>query len=179
MIKMRKESKAQGLTDQVKVWGCSLACYTSNMLKAGGADVEGTYFWLQFLPYSEAALNPNIKGYLDGVGGESNATSWGAQAFQAGTVLKTVVDAIVAKDGPNAVTRAAVIDGLKNVGDVDAGGWMGKKDLRGVSSCFVMMQVKGGKFVRVYPEKEGTFDCDPGNVVTVNADPVEGAKNIK
>jgi ABC-type branched-subunit amino acid transport system substrate-binding protein len=179
LIKMRKESIAQGLTDQVKVWGCSLACYTSNLLKAGGSAVEGTYFWLQFLPYSEADLSPDIKAYLDGVGGEANATSWGAQAFQAGQALKQVVDAIVAKDGPNAVTRAAVLDGLKNMGEFDSNGWAGKKDLRGVSPCFVMMQVKGGKFVRVYPEKPGTFDCDEGNVFTVNADPVEGAKSIK
>ena len=179
MVKMRKEALAQGLTSQVKVWGCSLACYTSNLLATGGNAVEGTYLWLQFLPFEEASLNPDDKAYLDGVGGQSKATSWGAQAFQAGEALKKVVDDIVAKNGPNAITRAAVIDGLKNLGEFDSNGWMGKKDLRGVSSCFVMMQVKGGKFVRVHPEKPGTFDCDPSNVLQIDADPVEGAKNIK
>jgi len=41
MIKLRKEAKAQGL-DTVKVWACSLACYTKLFISEGGADIEGT-----------------------------------------------------------------------------------------------------------------------------------------
>jgi len=29
------------------------------------------------------------------------------------------------------------------------------------SPCHVLLQVKGGKFVRVSPTKPGTFDCNP------------------
>ena len=28
------------------------------------------------------------------------------------------------------------------------------------------MQIKSGKFVRVFPKKAGTLDCDPKNIYT-------------
>jgi hypothetical protein len=42
-----------------------------------------------------------------------------------------------------------------------------------------MTQIKAGKFVRVYPTKPGTFDCDPGNVATVTVDPVVESQRVK
>jgi hypothetical protein len=38
------------------------------------------------------------------------------------------------------------------------------------SDCYVLMQVKGGKFVRVFPTKKGTLDCNPKNVYTIKMD---------
>jgi hypothetical protein len=40
------------------------------------------------------------------------------------------------------------------------------------------MQVQNGKFVRVYPTKPGTLDCNPGNLATVHLDPVAEAAKI-
>ena len=54
MINMRREAAAQGLTN-VEVWACSLACYTDKFQEAG-ADVEGTYVWMQFIPFEEHQL---------------------------------------------------------------------------------------------------------------------------
>lgn len=176
MIKLRKEAKAQGL-NTVKVWACSLACYTKAFLATGGADVEGTYVWMQFLPFEEAGSNAELDAYLAGVGADK-ADSFGAQAWQAAVLFKQVVDGIVAKSGPNAITREAIIAELKNTKDFTANGWAGAKDLKGFSPCFVIMQVKGGKFERVYPAEKGKFDCDAGNVVSVTIDPVEEAKKI-
>ena len=88
MIRMRKEAKAQGLTS-VKVWACSLACYTRAMLAQGGADVEGTYFWMQFLPFEEANLNPEATNYVNGVGA-NKVDSFGAQAWQAAVAFDQV-----------------------------------------------------------------------------------------
>jgi len=34
-----------------------------------------------------------------------------------------------------------------------------------VSPCYILLQVKNGKFVRVHPIKVGTFDCNPRNVI--------------
>jgi hypothetical protein len=175
MIAMRQEAKAQGL-DSVKVWACSLACYTRAMLQ-GGADVEGTYVWMQFLPFEEADTNAELKAYVDGVGADK-VDSFGAQAWQAAAAFKTVIDQIVEKDGPNAITRASVLDGLKNLKDFDANGWAGKKTLRGVSDCWLLMQIKGGKFERVFPTERGTLSCDPENVITVNVDPEAEAAKI-
>jgi len=177
MIKLRKEAKAQGL-DTVKVWACSLACYTKLFLEEGGADIEDSYVWMQFLPFEEASSNEALKAYVDSVGADKT-DSFGAQAWQAALALQHVVDGIVEADGPNAVTRAAVLDGLKNIKDFDAGGWSGPNTLRGVSDCYLVMQVKGGKFTRVFPTEAGTLSCDPGNVVTVNIDTVAEAAKIQ
>jgi hypothetical protein len=178
MIRMRKESKAQGLDSSKVVWTCSLACYTKNELSQGGADVEGTYVWMQFLPFEEADTNAEATAYVNGVGA-AKADSFGAQAWQAGGAFKQVVDGIVAKSGPNAITRAAILDGLKNLKGFTDNGWMGEKDLRGASPCFVMMQIQSGKFVRVFPTKPGTLDCSPSNLTTVTIDPAAEAAKLK
>jgi ABC-type branched-subunit amino acid transport system substrate-binding protein len=177
MIRMRKEAKAQGL-DTVKVWACSLACYTRNMLSQGGADVEGTWVWMQFLPFEEADTNPELKAYVDSVGA-NKVDSFGAQAWQAGVAFRQVVQDIGAKDGPNGITRAKILDGLRNLKNFNANGWMGEKDLRGFSQCFLMMQIKGGKFERVFPAERGKLHCSANNLVTVTLDPVAEAAKIQ
>ncbi len=177
MIRMRKEAKAQGL-DSVKVWACSLACYTRAMLAQGGADVEGTYFWMQFLPFEEANLNPEATNYVNGVGA-NKVDSFGAQAWQAAVAFDQVVNQIVTKSGPNSITRSAILAGLKNETAFTANGWMGEKNLRGFSPCFVIMQIQNGKYVRVYPTKPGSFDCNASNLTTITSDPAAEAANIK
>jgi hypothetical protein len=175
MIRMRKEALAQGLTG-IKVWGCTLACYTQDMLSEGGAAVEGTYLISSFLPFEEAAYNAQDRAYVSSVGSK---TTWGAEAWQAGLAFKQVVDKIVATSGPNAITRAAILNGLKNIGQFTANGWVGTTNLRDESPCFVLMQIKGGKFVRVYPTKPGTFSCDPSNDITMSLDMVSAAAQLK
>ena len=180
MIKMRKEANAQGLTS-VKVWACSLACYTKNFISQGGTDVEGTFVSMQFLPFEEASSNAALKAYVDGVGA-AKTDSFGAQAWQAGMAFKQAVDKIVADEGPNAITRAKLLTVLKGIKNFDADGWAAKKNLQGdgaFSPCFLMLQVKQGKFVRVHPTEVGTMDCDPGNVTTVTIDPVAAAAALK
>jgi hypothetical protein len=178
MINARKEAKAQGVTS-VKVWACSLACYTRAFLSGGGADVEGTYVWMQFLPFEEADENEALKAYLDGVGA-SKIDSFGAQAWHAAMLFKEAVDAVVEADGVNGVTRAAIIEALEGIDDFDADGWMGPKNPQGgISDCQVIMQVKSGKFVRVHPEEPGTFDCNPDYISTVTLDPATEATKIK
>ena len=173
MIKMRKETKAQGYTG-VKVWGCSLACYTNNFL-AAGADVEGTRVTLPFLPFEEKDTNDELAAFLDTVG--NKADSWGAQSWQAAALFRQAVEDVVQESGPNGLTRKALLDALANISDFDANGWMGAKDLRGMSDCMVIMKIEGGRFVRVFPKEKGTLDCNAQNVITVTLDPaVEAAK---
>ena len=173
MINAEKEAKAQGYTG-VKLWGCGLSCYTRAFLQAG-PDVEGTYVWMQFLPFEEASSNKELKAYVDSVGA-NKIDSFGAQAWQAGVLFRQAVNDVVSKSGPNGLTRASLLDALNSIHEFDANGMMGTKDPKGMSACYVMMQVKGGKYVRVYPEKPGTFDCDPGNLTTVTVDPAVEAK---
>jgi ABC-type branched-subunit amino acid transport system substrate-binding protein len=178
MIHMRKEAIAQGLTS-VKVWACGLNCYTNQFIPEGGADVNGTYVYLPFLPFEEASSNPADQAFVTALG--SKVTSWGAQAWQAALAFKQAVDAIVAKSGPNGLTRAALLTALKGITNFTADGWLPPTPLEPgqVSPCFVMMQVQNGKFVRVFPTKPGTFDCNPSNVTTVTLDPAAVAATLK
>jgi hypothetical protein len=173
-IRVRKEALAQGV-NSVKIWACSLACYTANELSQGGSAVEGTYVWMAFLPFEEASYNAADAAYIANV---PKPDSFGAQAWMAALAFQQVVNKIVATSGPNAITRASVLNGLKNIGQFDADGWMAPTDLRGFSPCFMMMQIQNGKYVRVYPAKPGTFDCSPSNVVSVNVDPVAAAAKL-
>ena len=180
MIRMRKESVAQGVTS-VKVWACSLACYTNAFIPQGGADVEGTQFAIPFLPFEEATLNSAEQAFITALG--SKVTSWGAQAWQAGLAFEQAIDNVVAKSGPNAVTRASLLTALKGLTDFTANGWLGPQPtplVAGqISPCYVMMQVQNGKFVRLSPTKPGTFDCTASNVTTVTLDPAAEAAKLK
>ena len=178
MIRMRKEATAQGLTS-VKTWACSLACYTKAMITQGGADAEGTYVWMQFLPFEEAASNPEDQNYVTSV---TTPDSFGAQAWQAAVAFQTAVNQIVTKSGPNAITRATLFTALKGLTGFTANGWMGAKDLQGpgaFSDCFLIMQVQNGKFVRVYPTASGQMDCNASNLVTLTVDPAAEAAKLK
>jgi len=41
------------------------------------------------------------------------------------------------------------------------------------------MQVQHGRFVRVYPTKPGTMDCNPANLATVTVDAAAVAASLK
>ena len=176
MTKLRKEAKAQGLTG-VDVWACSLACYTENF-KTAGADVDGTYVWMQFVPFEEASSNKTVQTYVDAMGGKPD--SFGAQAWQAGMAFTQAVNEIVAEKGANAITRANILEKMKTL-SFDAGGWIGKARTspKVFSDCMVIMQINGGKFERVFPKEAGTLDCKSSNITTVKIDPAAAAANIK
>jgi len=136
---------------------------------------------MQFLPFEEASANAADQAFVTAMG-PAKLTSWGAQAWQAGMAFQQAVNSIVAKSGPNGVTRANLMTALKGMNNFDAGGWMGPKALQGdgsFSNCFLIMQVKDGKFVRVYPTEAGKMDCNASNLVTVNVDPVAEATKLK
>jgi hypothetical protein len=162
------------------VWACSLACYTPAFLQQGGKDVEDTYLWLPFVPLEEADTVPSLQQYIDGVGGLSKTSSWGVGAWTAGLLFEQVVNDIVAKDGPNGITKAKILEGLKAAkadGSFNGDGIYGDKlNLSGPFTCYVMMQVKGGKFVRVFPEEKGKLDCPSDGTFQVNLDPTKEFK---
>ena len=175
MLKMRKEAAAQGV-DTVDVWACSIACYTQDFLDEPTA-AEGTYVWLQFVPFEESDQIDEAQHYLASV---PKFDSFGAQAWQAAVLFKQTIDQIVEEDGPNGITRERMIEILDNTDDFTANGWLGEvgKPLKGMSSCFVIMQVENGEFVRRFPEEPGTLDCKEENIETVTLDPAAAAANI-
>ena len=104
--------------------------------------------------------------------GTDKADGYSTQAWGAGLMLRDIVNGITQNGGNNTVTRAAVLKGAANLHKFDADGMLGVRDAgaRVPSVCYVLTQVKAGKFVRVSPTKAGTFDCNPKNLYTVKLD---------
>ena len=169
-VKLRKEANVQGV-DTVKAWDCTLQCYDPGFLEEGGPDVEGTYVTALFVPFEEADVSPAIQTFLDAVG-EENADAFAIQAWASGLLFRDAVETVVESEGPNGLTRAALLEALSKVDGFDADGILGPTDVgaRVPSSCFIQLQVQDGEYVRVHPEERGTFDCDEDNVVTFEAD---------
>lgn len=175
IAKMRKEAVAQG-ADGVKVWACVQACYSSGFIALGGPAVEGQYASLGFLPFEDRGSNTMLDTFLQY---DKTPDSFGVEAFASGLLLQHVVDGIVAKSGPNAITRTAILAGLRTVHTFDAGGMLAPIDVAGrkASPCIVIVQVQHGQWVQVDPAKKGTFDCDrPNGITKVSLDPLKAYK---
>jgi hypothetical protein len=174
-VKMRKEAKVQGVTS-VKVWDCPLTCYDAKFLSEGGADVDGQYASLFFIPFEEAKQNKSVDAFLKSIGGQAKADGFAAQAWTAGLFFRDVVNNVVKADGNNGLTRARFIEEARKVHDFTAAvggqGMLGPTDVGGkkLNGCFVLTQVKNGKYVRIFPKDKGTLNCDSKNVTTVKLD---------
>jgi hypothetical protein len=160
---LRKEAQNQAV-NTVKVWDCALQCYDQRLVQEGGAAVEGQYVSLFFVPFEDAKQNKSVNNYLKNVGGRDQADGFGAQAWTAGLFFRDVVNNVVKADGNNGLTRARFLEEAAKIHNFDADGMLGPTDVGGhkVSGCGVILQVKGGKFVRVTPAKRGTVDCSGG-----------------
>ena len=173
-LKLRKEAKIQGVSS-VKVWDCGTQCYDPSLIEKGGADVEGQFADVLYLPFLDAKDRKANKMTADFVKytGKDNAGNLGAvYGWAAGIALRDAVNTIVDQSGNNGVTRAALLEALGNIHEFDADGMFGKIDLGGrkVTPCHVLTQIKDGKFVRVTPTKAGTFDCAAKNVIETKLD---------
>jgi hypothetical protein len=178
-VALRKEAKLQGLTS-VKVWDCTLQCYDRRLIEQGGADVEGQFITLSFLPFGlsggadDTKSNKMLANFVKFTG-KDKVDGFGAQAWAAGIYFRDVVNAVVKDGGENSLTRAAVLKKAPSVNGFSAEGMIAKTDVgtRTPSTCYVIMQVKNGKFVRVFPTKPGTFHCDPKDLVTIKLSLIE------
>jgi ABC-type branched-subunit amino acid transport system substrate-binding protein len=174
-VSLRKEAKLQGVTDPDIIWDCTLQCYDKALLEQGGADVEGQYVSLLFLPFEEANTNKELKTFLNTVG-RDEADGFGAQAWASGLLFQEAVEKLVDANGVNGVTRQGLLDELNKITAFDANGMIGTVNVaeRTPSPCFALTQVKDGKFVRVTPTKKGTFNCDKKNLQRVELDLLTG-----
>jgi hypothetical protein len=167
---LRKEAQVQGVTS-VKVWDCTLACYSQRFIQLVGSAGEGQYIETFFVPFEEASKSPPVKAYLDSVG-KANADGFGAQAWIAALFFQDVVNKIVKAQGVNGLTRANFLATAKGEHNFTAQGMIGPSDIGGKvpSGCFALLQLKSSKWVRVYPKKAATFDCNKKNIQTVQFD---------
>lgn len=175
VVKLRKEAAVQGV-NTVKVWACVQACYSPAFLSQAGSASEGQYVWLSFLPFEDRGTNAMLNTFLQY---DKNPDSFGVEAFASGLLLQKVVDDIVAKSGPNAITRSAILAGLRTVYAFDAGGMIARTDIAGrqASPCTILMQAQQGRWVQIDPAKKGTFDCiEPGALTSLSLDPIRAYK---
>lgn len=168
-IALRRAAKVQGV-DSVKVWDCSLQCYNPEFIRTGGADVEGQYVYNFFEPFEEAGQYPGLQRYVDAMkkyAPRSPINGLSQQAWISGLMFGEAVEKVVKAKGPNGLTRANLLTALRGIRDFTADGMTGPVDIgnKATISCFMVMQVRKGKFVRVYPDKG--LNCNPANVVTV------------
>ena len=169
MLKAQKEAKAQGVLGDYK-WAGSLSIYDKTYTAGDPSVTNGTYAGLSQLPWDEADKSPGLAAYLKYVGGVEKADALGANGFMAGIAFKETVDAIVAAKGPNAITRAAVIEGLKTEKS-DFMGWVGQpKGGKDILPCYMIVQIQDGKWKRVYPTAVGQLDCSADNRIIVKLD---------
>ena len=167
-VNLRKEATLQGV-NTVKVWDCGVQCYEKGFLESGGSDVEGEYVDTLFLPFfdkKEQKANKMVANYVKYTGADK-LTGFGAYSWVAAIAFRDAVNAVVKKDGVNGLTRANLLAALHDIHTFDAEGMFGTIDLAGrvISPCHVLTQVKNGTFVRVFPKKPGTFDCNKKNLV--------------
>jgi hypothetical protein len=172
-VLLRKEATLQGV-NSVKVWDCAGQCYDPKFLTSGGPDVEGQYVTLNYLPFldkKEQKANKMVANFVKYTGADK-VDGFGAYAWSAAIAFRDAVNAVVKKDGVNGLTRANLFTALNNIHTFNADGMFGTVDLAGrlVSPCHVLLQVKNGTFVRVFPKKPGTFDCAKKNAIHVQLD---------
>jgi ABC-type branched-subunit amino acid transport system substrate-binding protein len=172
VVAMRQEAQLQGLTDPKIIWQCTLACYEAPVFLDGGTAVNGEYMAMSFLPFDEGSTNKMTANFVKYTGKDklSGFASWG---FTAGLLFQQAAKAVVAKSGNNGLTRATLLAELKNIHDFNGSGMVATTDVGGrvPSPCFMLEQYKGNnKFVRTYPTKKGTFDCNKSNAVTFQQD---------
>jgi ABC-type branched-subunit amino acid transport system substrate-binding protein len=169
-VQFRQEAQLQGLTSPDIIWECTTACYTQKFIDTGGDAVNNTYMSMAFLPFNETS-NQGVANYVKYTG-KDKVAGLGVYAWAAGLELQQALQSVVKAKGNNAITRANLLDSLKNLTSFNAGGLVGTSNVGGkvTTNCFVLEQVQNGKFVRVWPKKKGTFDCTKSNHVTVKAD---------
>jgi ABC-type branched-subunit amino acid transport system substrate-binding protein len=167
----RKEAQLQGLTDPKIIWECTLACYFDKSFMGAADSVDREYMSLGFLPFAETKSNPMTANFVKYVGKDkmSGFASWG---FTTGLLFEQAAKAAVQKNGNNGLTRANLMAELKNIHAFNSDGMTATTDIgnKVPSNCFMLEQWKSGKFVRIYPTKQGTFDCKASNRYTFKED---------
>jgi ABC-type branched-subunit amino acid transport system substrate-binding protein len=135
---------------------------------------DKAYFRSAFVPLEQADSAPAVKQYTEIVEKDGGDISQlGEQATSSFLLWATAVDAC----GSN-VTRDCVFQEIDKVEDWTAGGLHApmQPGTNMPTECNLVLKLEGTKFVQAYPEKAGTFDCDPSYVVKISGRVVDQAQ---
>jgi ABC-type branched-subunit amino acid transport system substrate-binding protein len=163
---LQREMVAQGVKAMV-VDGIS-SLYTPEYLDQVGTAAEGTLIPLPTAMFEEANRIPELARYLKWmkkVGGTPSSIS--VQGWSAGLLFAAAAQSL----GSN-LTREGLVTALDGIHRWNGNGVHGTSDpgARIPSSCYLVLEVHGGEFTRLYPNKPATFACSKDDIVTVPSD---------
>jgi hypothetical protein len=169
-LQLRSEAQLQSFAPPDMVWNC-VSCYGNKIVKDNPEAFEGEYQALSYLPFDETSYNKTLAAFIKYVG-KDKADQFSVYSWIATLAFAEAAKATVAKNGINGLTRKSLNDSIRSLTDFDAGGMAGVRSFKtaALTPCFVEVQFKSGKWVRVYPTKKGTMDCKKSNAVEVKAD---------
>jgi hypothetical protein len=169
-VELLSEAQLQGLTDPHLVWTCTTACYDKTVT-AKPDVMNGLYVSMTFLPFEEARANRGLANFVKYVGPDK-VNGFAVYGWSATLAFAQAARAAAKQSSDNGLTRVALLDGAKGLTAFNAGGLLGTTDVadKKQTACTAVVQLQKGKWVRLYPKQQGTFDCAPKNHVEFPAD---------
>jgi ABC-type branched-subunit amino acid transport system substrate-binding protein len=139
--------------------------YDQKFLSQAGPAAEGVYTFLNAVPLEEASSSKEYQLYIDTLKRSAGAAPdgfFGLYAWSAARLFQQAIENV----GPQ-LTRAKVVAYLQGLHSWDGHGLHPAHDIgnKRIANCQVVLQVKGGKFVRAFPASG--YDCDRVPVYTV------------
>ena len=163
--------------------------YADVLLNRGGSSVDGVVIRTGYALFEEADRVKAVRDYLDMMAKyrpDGKVAGLGMQSMSALMLFATVAKQCVVDNGE--LTRACVMENVGKVTEWTGGGLHGPSSpgTNTPSPCYLMIQVKDGKFTRLYPPLEPTdadralipstditpegWACDPSTLVRLDGD---------
>jgi hypothetical protein len=165
---LQAEAKLQGV-NTIKAWMCAGGCYTPYYISLNPANAEGTYQNLTSIAfYTEYQDNPTMAAEVKAIGGVQNMDTNALASYVEALLFQDAVTKAVANGGTlNRQTLFNVLNTQETA--FNAAGIIGTTNVstHSASPCFAIARVVNGKWVRVYPTKPLSFDCNPSNLQQV------------
>ena len=158
-VRLAEAMKQQNF--QPKIYALQSNTYTPNLIEQGGDAVEGIQIAIPSVLVQDINKYPELQTYakwLKQVDPNASPTGLGLYAWSSAKLFVQLLKQV----GPD-LTRKKMLDAIRNVHKFDGGGLLPPQDIgnRYPSDCINIVQVKGGKFVRVEPSDPNTkFRCD-------------------
>lgn len=157
--RIAKAMSQQGFKPEVFAGGGS--AYDQNLIPLGGATVEGMTIAQLYLMFQGEDDHPEVKlfnQWAQRIKPGYKPDLFATFAWASGRLLFKAMESV----GPR-VTRAAVIEAVRKVGNWDSYGLISPANpgAKTPPTCFMVMEVKGGKFNRLFPSGVG-FECGMG-----------------
>ena len=163
--------------------------YADVLLNRGGSSVDGVVIRTGYALFEEADRVKAVRDYLDMMADyrpDGKVAGLGMQSMSALMLFATVAKQCVIDNGE--VTRGCVMENVGKVTEWTGGGLHGPSSpgTNTPSPCYLMIEVKGGQFTRLYPPLEPTdadralipstditpegWACDPSTLVKLDGD---------